>query len=238
MKKPNLKILLKISLVFNILLLIAISFLLYRSGYAVKVINMLTSSNSIASPASNPQYQMRGSMFEFIPDSHTDVVFVGDSITQNCNWNEFFLSYSIKNRGIGSDTTKGVLERIDDVIRLKPVKVFLMIGVNDVRYGVDNDEVINNYKELFNVLRKSLPETEMYIQSILPTSDIKNNKKIEKLNSIIQQESKNHGFEYVNLYDDFVDENDVLKSNYTADGLHLMGDAYKVWIDKISKYLK
>src|SRR5690554_1077084 len=41
------------------------------------------------------------------------IVFVGDSITQDYNVYEYFKGIDIYNRGIGGDTTQGLLNRLD-----------------------------------------------------------------------------------------------------------------------------
>ena len=62
------------------------------------------------------------------------VVFLGDSITQG--WNSLakvFPDFKVVNRGIGGDTTRGVLYRLNaDVLALKPTAVVLLIGINDI----------------------------------------------------------------------------------------------------------
>jgi hypothetical protein len=62
------------------------------------------------------------------------VVFLGDSITQG--WNSIariFPDIKVVNRGIGGDTTRGVLYRLNaDVLALKPAAVVLLIGINDI----------------------------------------------------------------------------------------------------------
>jgi len=68
-----------------------------------------------------------------VPGS-TEVVFIGDSITEN--WNladpEFF-SDGLVNRGIGAQTSAQLLVRFRaDVVALHPAIVHLLIGTNDV----------------------------------------------------------------------------------------------------------
>src|SRR5208283_263374 len=65
------------------------------------------------------------------------VVFLGDSITQG--WTalaKVFPDFKVVNRGIGGDTTRGILYRLNaDVLALKPAAVVLLIGINDIGLG-------------------------------------------------------------------------------------------------------
>ena len=56
---------------------------------------------------------------------NADIVFVGDSITSNARWNEFFSGKAIYNRGISGDRTKDILSRIDTILSLNPKKAFV-----------------------------------------------------------------------------------------------------------------
>ena len=58
---------------------------------------------------------------------------MGNSITAGGgNWSLRLDYPNIKNRGIGGDTTDGVLARLDEVIYFQPEAVFLLIGINDL----------------------------------------------------------------------------------------------------------
>jgi lysophospholipase L1-like esterase len=60
------------------------------------------------------------------------VVLLGDSITAGTDWNALLPSFDVANRGISSDTTDGVLGRIDKIVAMHPRCVALMIGINDL----------------------------------------------------------------------------------------------------------
>ena len=60
-----------------------------------------------------------------------DVVFLGDSLTDFYPIEEF-TDVKIVNRGIAGDTTSDVMHRVSEVVELKPKKLFLQIGINDM----------------------------------------------------------------------------------------------------------
>jgi len=75
------------------------------------------------------------------------IVFLGDSLTSACEWHELFgNNLTILNRGIGGDTSAGVLKRIPTVAVLRPAAVFLMIGTNDAQaLGYAPADTMRNY---------------------------------------------------------------------------------------------
>src|SRR5690606_7305518 len=76
-------------------------------------------------------------IFESIEVAETDKIFVGDSITDHGEFQEYFPGQTVLNRGISEDTSDGVLNRIKEVAERKPREVYIMIGINDIRAGTD-----------------------------------------------------------------------------------------------------
>ena len=92
------------------------------------------------------------------------IVFVGDSITKLFNIREFSGKIEVINRGIFSDTTHGLLNRLEiNINNLKIEKLFVMIGYNDLIFRT-NLEIVHNIKQ---ILLKS-KAAQIYIQSLLP----------------------------------------------------------------------
>ena len=77
-------------------------------------------------------YYHKKAHFENLPNTQDEIIFLGNSITDGCEWSELFQDLRIKNRGISGDITEGVLQRLKEVTESKPSKVFIMIGVNDI----------------------------------------------------------------------------------------------------------
>jgi len=61
-----------------------------------------------------------------------DIVFLGNSITQDDNWDSLFNNHAFYNRGISGDVTDGVLQRLGEIVYVKPTAVFIEIGINDL----------------------------------------------------------------------------------------------------------
>lgn len=222
-----------LSFIANILLIVVLSTVLVKSG-------LLTNYFSNGSIMVNPKYEQRISLFEKI-EKDGQIVFLGDSITERGLWSEFFPESSIANRGIESDTTEGVLKRIDDISKSKPEKLFIMIGVNDLIFDVPLEETIDNYSDIIESIKSQSPETEIFTQSVLPVEEGSygiNNDAIDILNEEILILSNSNEVEYIDLNSIFKNNSNHLKDEYSEDGLHLNGNAYEVWISKIEKLVK
>src|SRR5690606_31790041 len=150
---------------------------------------------------------------------------------------------NVINRGISGDNFYGVYHRLDEVLSSKPAKIFLMIGVNDIKRGTPILNILNNYERIAEKVKKESPETELYFQSVLPVKenilasiyDRIRNDKIIKLNEGIRVIAKKNGLEYIDLHNEvFSDENGQLKRELTTDGLHLKPASYILWV----KYLE
>lgn len=80
-------------------------------------------------------YYQRATLFETLPTSKSDIIFLGNSITNGGEWAELLGNPHAKNRGISGDTTQGVLDRLSTITKGKPSKIFLLIGTNDLSRG-------------------------------------------------------------------------------------------------------
>ena len=83
--------------------------------------------------------------------SKGQIIFIGDSITDGYPLDSYYGDLNLKtyNRGIGGDRTSGVYRRLKvSLYDLKPTKVILMIGINDINSGETNDEIIANYSQI------------------------------------------------------------------------------------------
>jgi len=241
----NKKILI-LSIVFNIVFLSMACVVVCRKGGITYIINRITTTvgASESQPiTSDPYYKNRTDLFKSLPISDNATIFLGDSITDGCEWSELLQNQNIKNRGISSDTTYGVLNRLDNVIKSNPNKVFLMIGINDISNGVAIQEIISNYDKILGKITKELPNTKIFVQSILPINGIiynanknlTNNEKVIICNKEIHLLSEKYNLSYIDLYS-LMSYQDQLNINLTNDGVHLNDKGYNFWKDAISKY--
>ena len=182
--------------------------------------------------------------------SEGQIVFIGDSITDGYRLNNYYndLPLATYNRGIGGDVTSGVIARLKtSVIDLKPAKVIMMIGINDINIGRTNDEIMTNYKTIIEEIQTKLPATEIICESVLPMDNRvtawgidlpKTIDKIKDLNARIKTYVESKGILFVDLFTPFADENDQQIPSYSYDGLHPNADGYAVWTSVLKPLLQ
>lgn len=165
----------------------------------------------------------------------SDVVMLGDSITCAVSWNELF-NYPIVNRGINGDTTSGFLQRLDEVLELKPKKVFIMGGINDIFQSYSVEEIFQNHKKIIETLKDH--QITPYLQATLYTAKKENgyNDKVKKLNELLQQYCIENKIAFIDL-NKKLSKDELLIQDYTHDGLHLKANAYAIWRDEIMRYI-
>lgn len=94
---------------------------------------------------------------------------LGDSLTALGNWPELTGCEGVRNFGIGSDTTAGMLSRIADVLDSQPNAVFVMGGVNDITLGLTREQTRDNLVALVTQIQAAgIPA---YVEAITPVTD-------------------------------------------------------------------
>jgi lysophospholipase L1-like esterase len=185
----------------------------------------------------DPSFAVRQTMFDSLPQAMPvrPIVFLGDSLTASCEWRELFGSRAlILNRGIGGDTSAGVLRRIDSVATLKPLAVFLMIGANDLQsLGYSPEQTSTNWRSIIEAILQKSPDTIIYAQSILPSVALKFNEWSARVNEQLRSFARPDSVVYLDMRPLFLD-GEVLGSKYTSDGLHLNGTGYAAWKEQIN----
>lgn len=233
MKK--LRVLLTLSLSFNLLLVAFIGFVIFKKGQ----LNLFTTQLSdIPTVQEYPDYYLlKKDVFESSDTTNIDKVFVGDSISDYGNFQEYFSEEVVLNRGISNDNAKGVLNRIDEVVNRNPKEVYMMIGINDILHGTDIVVFEENVKNIVQAFDQS--SSKVIVQSILPVNnDIfkyeLSNDDVAKFNEVLQKIAQDNDTSYLDLHPYFTNENGELKKEYTFDGIHLNGKGYQVWIDVLA----
>lgn len=171
-----------------------------------------------------------------------DIVMLGDSLTYQGNWTFLSEELSVVNMGINKDTVGGLEKRLDLVIALRPKAVFLLIGINDLN-KFTGDQVMDEYGRLLDRMQREMPNTVLYVQSVLPVRDdirkIIDNQYIAIINEEIKRMADERGIVYVNLYDPMLDKRDHrLYWEYQTDGLHLTEEGYRAWIEILRPYVR
>lgn len=191
-------------------------------------------------------YARRATLFDLLPVYSSDIIMLGNSLTDGAEWNELFDNCHVKNRGIVGDIIPGFFDRLEPILKGQPRKIFIMGGVNDISHGVSADSIVSAMTQVVTTIQARCPKTEIYVQSMLPfNNDVRLWKLLKGREQVVVDGNKGLesmcqrlGVTFINLYPLFVGENGKMKPEYTNDGLHLMGGAYLIWRDALLPYIR
>ena len=198
---------------------------------------------TIDSSYANGHYLQRLEFFKRMPNQKNEIVFLGNSITEGGKWQELVPDKPVVNRGISGDVTYGVIARMDEVLASKPAKLFILIGINDMKRGTPQEAILNNYQKIIRMVRTQSPRTKIYVQSILPVNKAMlpasysklSNEKVLALNKALVAICNDQELHYVNLQEVFAGADGELKKELSIDGLHLRSAAYILWAAYLKK---
>lgn len=60
-------------------------------------------------------YARRATLFDLLPVYSSDIIMLGNSLTDGAEWNELFDNCHVKNRGIVGDIIPGFFERLEPI---------------------------------------------------------------------------------------------------------------------------
>lgn len=134
------------------------------------------------------------------------------------------------NQGLSGDTTAGVLKRVSTFAQTRPDTIHVMVGINDLRQGKTDKEILSNLQQIMQKLRQKHPAAQIFVHSILPTrlAAIPSSR-VRWLNYNIAALTKQESANYLNLQPAFSDAEGNLRRTLTTDGVHLNAQGYQVW---------
>jgi len=239
-------LLLLISTSFNFLFLLLVVLVIFKKGginYLKSKVLTMGKINIQSDLNINSYYKHKKSQFEILTTSNDSILFLGDSLTDEGEWVELLGNTNIVNRGISGDTTRRILNRLDAVVDTKPKQIFLMVGINDfVNEKKSIEEVLDKYKIILEELQDKIPQTQIFIQSVLPVNNrltyfLQDNQKVIQFNLKLQELAKEFNYQYIDVFSYLADSENQLDVRYTTDGVHLNGKAYLIWKEAIEKYV-
>lgn len=186
-----------------------------------------------------------------VPVVDDNYVFLGDSITDWYDLDKYFEGLPVVNSGVSGYSTSNILNNMNKMVyQYNPSKVFILIGINDLELKVDDDVVVNNIRKIVQGIKKNRRYAKIYVESIYPINNsdddkiegsiINGNRKnsdIIDINNKLVKLTKEEGATYIDLHKDLVDDNGLLKIEYTVDGLHLSSEGYEKVTEVLRKYI-
>lgn len=196
-------------------------------------LSALTSMASLQAMADGPFRQHRYDALNVLPVTESNIVFIGNSITNMHEWWEAFDNPQVINRGVSGAVSDELVANLSPILGGHPAKAFLMIGTNDLgTAGIDNaPHVAKNVRTVLERFRRESPTTKVYVQSILPSR--RRNLALQRItNDSLRHICQEMGVEYIDLWNDLLSVS--TDNQHTLDGLHLQASGYRVWCRRIA----
>lgn len=173
--------------------------------------------------------------FKVIDTDSTQIVFIGNSITNMHEWWEAFADHRVINRGVSGAVSDETIANLEGILAGRPAKAFLMIGTNDLGTSGINTaaHVATNVRHILQRFKRESPRTELFVQSILP-SRLRNVSLLRETNDSLRHICSEMGATYVDLWDKFTDLTETGNNTHTLDGLHLTASGYAIWCQAIA----
>ncbi len=176
------------------------------------------------------------------------VVFMGNSITEN--WlkfrPEFFSSHNFAARGISGQTTYQMLARFQrDVVDLKPKKVVILAGTNDIAENcgpISLENIVGNIKSMCDIAKAN--KIKPIICSVIPCDrfvwrkDLKPAPVVKQLNQMLKALAQQQKIQFVDYHSALDNGEGGLSPELSKDGCHPLVAGYEIMEEIILKALK
>lgn len=171
----------------------------------------------------------------------TNIVFIGDSITDGWRqdpqreiFEDYFGLYRPYNIGVGGDQTQHVLWRIGhgELDGIAPKVAVLMIGTNNLGYGMTPEETVQGITRIVTTVRQQLPNSKLLLLGILPRGKSPEDPfraLIKKTNKMLSALDDGSHIVYRDIGAAFLDSNGYLSANVMPDYLHPNAAGYEIW---------
>ena len=157
---------------------------------------------------------------------------LGNSLTVRGLWGEFFQPAYVLNRGIGGDCVSGMIARLETILSGKPKAMFIMAGTNDQIFSKPSyEKLLEQYERMLDIIARESPRTKVYIQSLLPLVEDRQdyfkgkNQRIAGVNAVLREMAERRNLPYIDIWS-AIQNNGALPEEFTHDGIHLTGPSY------------
>lgn len=180
-------------------------------------------------------YERHINKFDLLDAHDTELLLLGDSMIAYYPVKRLFRGRHVINQGIPGDTTEGVLNRLEQVVRLTPKQVVLHAGTND--FVLLEDDAMAICERIITIkegLEKAIPKVRVLVVSVLPIHPgmlktalfVRDNAKLTGLNQWLESHLQKKQF--VDLAKHVIKEG-VLNPDLTTDGIHLNEKGYEIY---------
>ena len=190
-------------------------------------------------------YSLKHFFFHFKDEiQEPEIIMFGNSLVKQGNWNTLLSNDKVINRGIAGDKVSCMCERLHYLEGKKAKIWFIEGGINEL--PISNPELIlDSYKRVVNFVKKehAIPVLNLVLY-VSPkyneryAYDYKKiNSKVSELNKLLVKYATENHVDYIDLNTITANNENVMKGEYTTDGIHLNEKAYSHWAVLINKKL-
>jgi lysophospholipase L1-like esterase len=173
------------------------------------------------------------------PESATPekIVFVGDSITHEGRWQEWFPEAEVFVEAEPGDTTDRLVERLPAIIELQPDVIVLLIGANDFGANRSVEYVVRSIEYFLAMVRRDVPGARTLVQSIMPRGR-EYGQYIQNANRHVRQFATTLHAQYLDLWPSLAMDDGELSPEFTNDRVHLSEAGYETWLNELRPALE
>lgn len=194
-----------------------------------------------------PRHQQ---LVERVKQGDVDLIMIGDSITHWWErfapqvWEEYYGHRNAVNMGFAGDRTENVLWRLQngEIDNINPKVAVLLIGTNNTGHRLQAAQyTVAGIRKILDTLRNKLPGTKVLLLAIFPreASPQAPMRLInEQINTQIAKFADNKNIYFLNINEQFVDQQGVLSPSVAPDLLHLNEASYRRWAEAMEPLLQ
>ncbi len=180
-----------------------------------------------------PEYRKAWS--EQVEQDQGAVVFLGDSITQGWgkDFKGKFAGMKVANRGIGGDTTRGMLIRLEqDVLALNPSAIVILMGTNDIEVDIAPLAIGRNFEKIIDAIKAHDSKLPIILCRMFPSSPEKDRPRetIAEVNALFEAAVKDEPqVTVLDTWTLFAADDGNADPTWFGDLLHLNPAGYDRW---------
>src|SRR5699024_11135376 len=133
----------------------------------------------------------------------------------------------------------------DRLAEMQPAKLYVMVGTNALVGGTNDEGFLAYYGQMLDELKAILPNTQLYIQSVLParpealeSAPGLSADHLATINAAIRELCNEKGFLYLDVASALADDAGALQSDYAQpDGIHLTVAGYNAWVSYLCAHV-
>lgn len=176
----------------------------------------------------------------FIGDSRTDgfMIYSGVGTGKNLTSNGLSIFKLAEKKALTIDGKKYTL--LEALALEEYQKVYLSLGVNELGYYDDNG-FFASYCTAIDEIRRLQPNAVIYIQGLIPLNEGQieehngnrynlTNDHLRVFNDLMRQAAEEKQVVFLDLYSEFVNENNELPEEASRDGVHLSKEYCQRWL--------